>query len=146
MAVISWPSYYSMGVNVTGIESACWAKKYCLEETQHSQMVKSYYWSQQQLDKPEASPSGVKSFTFHHQNAEQHTLLCRQYLESWNSERDLKPHQSSSEGPTSDCHLDWGPSKWALMSLSGWLKKKKKKNTDVTKCWWVCRGSLIHCW
>ena len=77
------------------------------------------------------------------------TLLCRQYLESWNSERNLKPHQSSFGGPTSDCHLDWGPSKWAPMSLSGWLKlKKKKKKTDVTKCWWGYRenGSLIHCW
>ena len=37
-------------------------------------MVKSYYWCQEQLDKPEASPY-IKSLIFHHQNAKQHIAM-----------------------------------------------------------------------
>ena len=125
MAVISWPSYYStewmspVSSLLVGPRNTALKKPNIPRWWSPTTDVRSNWTN--------LRPHPISRASFSIIKMPNSTLLCRLYLESWNSERDLKPHQSSFGGPTSDCNLDWGPSKWAPMNLSGWLKFKKKK-------------------
>lgn len=117
---------------------------YCLKEAQHPQTVMSYYCSQEQLVKPKDSPH-IKSPIFHHWNARQLKLLCRQVL--WNLEQ-----WETSEGntpklwrhPPIDCHLDWTSRKNPYTSI----RMPKITNSDVPKNWQGGEeiGWLLHLW